>query len=157
MNWINFIAGLLAGLFSGVAVGYVVEHYHFKNGLKMERIKRLMPYIEVVHPIVEELRDDLAYLQKTQMRTEGEEDSNFMQKICRTLDKYLSWYTQFQSNGLKPELAATNKELLTYINGLSVHSRMTKKYGQDYVLREINQISKSARICVLILERFLSS
>ena len=157
MDLINFIAGLLSGLISGVVVGYVIEHYRLKNGLKIERIKRLMPHIEVVHPIVEELRDDLAYLQKTQTRTESEDDPNFMQKICRTLDKYGAWYTQFQSNGLKPELGATNKELFAYLNGLSVHSKMAKKYGQDYVLREINQISKSARVCVSMIEQFLRS
>ena len=157
MEPMDFVYGLVSGLLSGVIVGYIVEHYRLKNELKVERIKRLTPHVEIVHPIIEELCDDVIYFQKAQMRKGYSEDPSFIKKIGIAFDKYETWYIQFQSDGLKPELSATRKQLFNLLNGLFVHSRMSRKYGQDYVLREINEISTSAKDCLSELEQFLSS
>jgi hypothetical protein len=149
--------GLFSGLLSGLLVGYVVEHYRLRNGLRIERMKRLTPHIEMVHPIIEELCDDASYFQKSHLRTDGSEEQNLAIKIGVTFDKYGTWYQHFQSNGLKPELAATSKSLFALLSGLFVHSTMTKKYGKDYIYREIDEIANSMQKCLLEVEQFLAS
>ena len=58
------------------------------------------------------------------------EDPNFIKKIEIVFDKYETWYIQFQSDGLKPELAATRKLLFNLLNGLFVHLLVTGKNRQ---------------------------
>ena len=157
LETIDFIYGLASGLLSGVIVGWIVEHYRLKNSLKVERIKRLTPYIEMVHPIIEELCDDISYFKKTQFRKMNEENQNFVIRISKAFDKYGLWYEQFQSNGFKPELGATSKLLLYSINGLFAHSQMSKKYGEDHILREIDEIFDSLNQCRVLVEQFLTN
>jgi hypothetical protein len=151
----DFVLGLFSGLASGILVGYIVEHFRLRNAQRLEKLKRLTPHIEVVHPIVEELSDDVAYFQKTQLRNDSLGEHAFTSHILNSFDKYGTWYENFLSNGYRTELESVNKWLSLSLYGLFVHSRMVKKYGEDHVFREIFSIKKSLDESRVFIEKFL--
>jgi hypothetical protein len=153
----DFFYGLLSGLLSGVAVGWVVERYRLKNSLKVERMKRLTPQIEIIHPIVEELCADVDYFAKRQLRLPDGEDDSILEKIITYFAKYNAWYLGFQSKGFKPELGATSKPLLNRLTAIFAYSLRIRKYGGQYLLNEIDEISESLKASQSLIEQFLTS
>jgi hypothetical protein len=63
-------------------------------------------------------------------------------------DYLLARYNQFQENGFKPELNATDKELFDLLNGIFIHGKIVKNYGNEHILREIKEISKASQACL---------
>jgi archaellum component FlaC len=148
------VLGLVSGLVVGTVVGFIVEHLRLKNMLKIERVKRLAPQLELVHPVLEKICDDVSYLRAIQSRNDDFED--LTRKTCQSFEEYQSWYNTFRENGLKPQLEHSSKDLYALINGVSVHAQMVTKYGVQHLLANIEDISKKVNSCRKGIATFLN-
>ena len=150
----NFFLGLFSGIVVGIVVGLIVEHTRLKNTLKIERIKRLAPQLELVHPVLERIQEDGKYLRVIQSR--DDDFKELVSKICQSFEEYRTWYKVFRENGLKPELEHSSKYLYALINGIFVHAQMTEKYGIQHILSNIEGILEKICDCQKEVGSFLN-
>lgn len=150
----NFFLGLFSGLIVGIVVGLIIEHIRLKNALKIERIKRLAPHLELVHPVLERIQEDGAYLKVIQTRDDDFQE--LVRKICEGFEEYRTWYKVFRENGLKPELEHSSKYLYALINGVFVHAQMADKYGIQHILSNIKEILEKVCDCQKEIGSFLN-
>jgi len=150
----GFFLGLFSGLIVGIVVGFIVEHIRLKNMLKIERIKRLAPHLELVHPVLERMYQDVEYLKIIQSRNDDFKD--LAQKTCQGFEEYQTWYKVFRENGLKPELEHSSRFLYALINGVFVHSQMVGKYGIQHALANIEDILEKVNYCQKQIASFLN-
>lgn len=152
--FLGILSGLITGIVVGIVVGFWIERRRLKNMLKIERIKRLVPHMELVHPVLERISEDVGYLKIMQSRDDDPKD--FAQRTCQSFEEYRTWYKVFKENGLKPELEHSSKSLYALINGVFVHAQMVNKYGAQHVLANIEDILEKVDACQRETASFLN-
>jgi len=151
MNGLDFFLGVL----SGIVVGYVIQLVRYKHDLRVEKIKRLAPHLELAYPIVDRSSQDSEYTVGIQNRKDEKQMDAMLEKLTADLSEYHFWYTRYQENGLKPELRSVNEILDAYLNGLFVYSQLSKMHGKSYIHQRLSDLAKHLMLCKLELERLL--
>jgi len=152
--FLGMLSGLVTGVVVGIVVGFLIERQRLKNMLKIERIKRLAPHMELLHPVLERISEDVGYLKIIQSRDDDPKD--FTQKACQGFEEYRTWYKIFKENGLKPELEHSSESLYALINGVFVHAQMVHKYGAQHVLANIEDVLEKVYTCQRETASFLN-
>lgn len=139
---------IVVSLIVGVLVGIVVENYRLKHSLKIEKINRLAPHLEICSPMIEKILEDSGYALKILNRgqTEGEDLILQNKKIIQRLTVFQEWYELFQNRGMKFELESVNKELQERLVGLFNIAILSIKHGETYVSQNLKQIHDNANI-----------
>lgn len=151
----NGVLEFLLGILSGVVVGYFIQVIRYKHTLRVEKIKRLAPYLELAYPTIDRLAQDGVYALKVQERKDQKEIESILVKLIDGLDQYHIWYLQYQENGLKPELLSVNETLDAYLNGLFVYAQMNKRHGKIYIHQRLNNFCIYVMRCRTQLEKLL--
>jgi hypothetical protein len=146
---------VILGVVSGIIVGYVLQYITYKRGRRIEKIKKLSPYLEGAFPIVNKLNQDLNYVNEIQNLNNQNEIDAILDKIVSGLDQYNIWYLKYQGDGLKLELLSINEQLDGYLNGLFVYAQMTKTYGKAYFHQRLDKFQQQIKSCKLELQKQL--
>jgi len=131
---------VLISLVGGLIGGYVIEHYRLKHELKIEKIRRLAPYLEQVYPTMKNLNVDSTYAIELQQR--GSEDLPLLEKLCKELTEFGSWYRVFKQNGMEPELESLDGNLYRLLLGVFTYSQLSAKYGTTYISQRLDPFHK---------------
>lgn len=131
------ILSAFTGFAGGLIGGFVIEHYRLKHVLKVEKIKRLAPYLEQVYPIIRDLTIDSAYAIELQQR--GDKNLPLLKKLCKCLKEFGSWYRVFRQNGMEPELESLDRDLCRLLSGVFVYSQLSAKYGTSYIFQRLER------------------
>lgn len=151
-DYIQILTTLL-GIMGGLAAGFILEHYRLKHELKVEKIKRVAPYLEQVSPTIKNLAIDSEYAVELQKR--GCEDQFLLQRLCKGLKEFESWYTIIRQNGLEIELESLNITLSRSLLGIVTYAQLTSKYGVDYISQRLNSFHERCLIARKSLESLL--
>ena len=140
---------------SGLLIGYLVQRKKFHDDLKLDKIRRLMPYVEVFHPIFESLVIDVRHGQKLIEKNDSTELTHYLDRILADFDSFGSWYADFADKGLKPQMESLNYNLLSGLNGTNVYYQLVKTHGTRYIFENINEIALSLGKTERLLKEFL--
>ncbi len=147
------ILSFLLGLISGLAI----QRVKFSNDRRLDKIRRLMPYVEIVHPIVESLAINIAHSQKLVEKNDDEELTRYLTRTAKDFESFGSWFLDFAEKGMKPELESLNYNLLSGLSGTNVYFQMVKNHGSKYILENVKEIKKSLCQTEQLLNDFLKS
>jgi uncharacterized protein (DUF1330 family) len=116
-----------------------------------------MPYVEIVHPIVESLAINIAHSQKLVEKNDDEELTRYLTRTANDFESFGSWFLDFAEKGMKPELESLNYNLLSGLSGTNVYFQMVKNHGSKYILENVSEIKKSLCQTEQLLIEFLKS
>lgn len=147
---------IFIGFLSGLATGIAVQYFWFKYASRIEKMKRLSPYLESVYPIVEKLNQDSEYALKVHFQEEEEHLTLVLKKIATSLEEYAIWFAQFKENGMIPELESLNVDLSRRFIGLFTYARLGNKHGLEYLSQRVQRLAGYCSICQQRLKSQLS-
>jgi hypothetical protein len=152
--------GLMIALFSfflGLVSGIIIQTMKFRYDRKLDRIRRVVPDLENVHPILEVLIDDIDHEIKLQKRYDSGEIIRYSARIKKGLNLYREKYTEFVAKGLKPELLSLDHELYSGLQGIFVYCQLVDNYGEETILKNLQDINRTVKETMSLLEIFLKS
>lgn len=152
-DFIEMFFIFLGGVFTGLLIQYVV----FKNTLKVEKIKRLSPRLELGYPIVEKLSLDATYVSGITVNDDQPHFMAILDRIKKGLNTYQKWYMGFRQEGMFPELESVNSDLLGLLNGLFQYSNLCKLHGTQYLSENCQSFNKHCEETKQMLKDQLSS
>jgi hypothetical protein len=147
VDFYDFLWGLLSGIF----IGYFLEYVRFKYSLKIEKIRRLSPFLESIFPIFEKIASYSVHAKNIRNWNDENELNRTVDVLRSEIDEWHALYLQFQQDGLKPELEAVNSELYAELNGMFVIAQMSRRYGESYILQNIEEIATKSENCKKLL------
>jgi len=150
---IEILFSFLGGVFTGWLIQYVV----FKNALKIEKIKRLSPRLELGYPIVEKLSLDATYVRGINVNDDQTHFTAILDRIKKGLNTYQEWYNGFREEGMFPELESVNSYLLGLLNGLFQYSNLCKLHGTQYISENCQSFDQHCRETKEMLKDQLTS
>jgi hypothetical protein len=151
----EILATVLVGFIFGLFSGLLIQRKKFRDDLKLDKIRRLMPYIEVFHPTFESLVINVKHCQKLIEKNDSTELTRYLNRIYADFESFGSWFVDFANRGLKPELESIDYSLLLGLNGANVYFQLAKNHGTRYVLENINEIERSLGKTKQLLDEFL--
>jgi len=143
--------GFLLGLISGV----VIQSLKFKHDRKLDKIRRLMPYMEIVHPIVETLLIDVEHGLKLQEKDDLPELDRYLIRVADAFSPFAEWYSDFVERGMKAELQSLEYELFAGLYGIFVYYQLTKIHGVETISQNLKEIGANLKKTISMLEEFL--
>jgi len=146
-EYIQIVSVLIASFLS-LIVGIIIERKRSKNSLKLERLKRLAPQLEICCPIVDKIYEDSLYTVRILERGENL-DSNFDSQIDKVhigLQQFLDWHSVFEQKGMKYTLESFDTEAHDWLTGLSTYASLANKHGKDYISTNLKEINKSSKM-----------
>lgn len=149
---------ILATIFSfigGLAIGLVGEHYRLKHELRIDKVRRLAPYLEQIYNVIRDLVVDSEYAFRLQ--ESGTANSIPLRKLYRGLGEYRSWFLSFRQNGMEPELESLNRPLYLMLQGVYAHAQSCNEHGVAYASQRIASIRHRCSECKIALEKYLKS
>lgn len=146
---VSFILGLISGL--------VIQRVKFQYDRRLDKIRRLMPYVEIVHPVFESLAINMEHGQKLIEKNDSEELARYLDRMVKDFESFGSWFVDFAEKGMKPELESLNYNLLSGLSGANVYFQMVKNHGTRYILENMNEIKQSLGKTEQLLNEFLKS
>jgi len=146
---------ILAGFVGGIVTGLAIEYFRFKHSLKVEKIKRLSPYLESAYPLVEKLSNDTGYAVNAQL-DDDDECSRILKKVAVSIEEYSRWFVQFRTDGMMPELDSIDPDLLSRFVGMFSYARLCREHGLEYLSQNIQRLSQYCRTCRQMLKSRLS-
>jgi hypothetical protein len=145
------------GFFFGLLIGLLVQREKFRDDLKRDKIRRVIPYIEVFQPIFESLVINIKHSQKLIEQNDSTELARYLDRVHSDFESFGSWFADFIGKGLKPQLESLNYNLLLGLNGTNVHFQSVKNHGTRYILENIAEIGQSLGKTERLLNEFLKS
>lgn len=150
------VVDIFGGFIGGLITGLVAQYMQFKHSLRLEKTKRLSPYLEEAYPIVEILSNDSIYAADLQLRDDKQEFERILRKIIMSIRQYAEWFVQFRTDGMMPELDSLDSELLSLLVGMFQHARLCKLHGREYISQQMQDFSGYCGTCRALLENRLS-
>lgn len=150
------VVDILGGFIGGLVAGLAAQYMRFRHSLRLEKTKRLSPYLEGAYPIVEILSNDSIYAADIQLREDRQEFERILRKILVSIQQYAEWFVQFRTDGMMPELDSLDSELLSLLVGMFQHARLCKLHGRQYVSQHMQDFSGYCGACKALLENRLS-
>jgi len=150
--WEEIFLSFLAGLFSGI----IIQSLRFRYERRLDMIRRLMPYMETLHPIFESFVMDVEHVMKLQEINDAQEFDRYVGRISETLNTYGSWYSAFVAEGMKPELQSLNYDLYAALYGIFVYYQMSRKHGDQFLSQHLVDLQKDLKRAKILLEQFLT-
>lgn len=148
---ISLVGTFLTGLTTGVISGLAIQWKRFKDNLKMEKIKRLLPYLEHAYPIVERLKQHSDYANNIQLQNNDDDLNEVLGRVYTSLDEFEIWFTGFKEDGLIRELDSIDKDLLNHFVGLFNYASQNRRHGPAYISQRIEAFSKYCVMCEQLL------
>jgi hypothetical protein len=146
---VSFVLGLISGL--------VIQTVKFRYDRRLDKIRRLMPYIELVHPIFESMAIDMEHGKRLMEKNDSDELIRYLNRMAKDFESFGSWFVEFAEKGMKPELESLNYDLLSGLGGANVYFQMVKNHGAKYILENMNEIAESLTKTKQLLNEFLKS
>ena len=146
---ISFVVGIFSGFF--------IQEIKFRKDRKRDKLLRLMPYMEIIHPIFESLMIDIEHAKKLAEKNDSEELNRYHERISKDFESFGIWFVDFAEKGLKIKLESIDLDLLLGLRGLNVFSQMIKNRGVKYIFENINLLSQSLINTEYLLKEFLKS
>lgn len=149
---IDIVLGFICGLFTGI----IVQYLQLKHSLKIEKIKRLSPYLESAYPIIEKLSNDSRYAANVQLHEDKREFGRTLGRLTISIQEYANWFSVFRTDGMMPELNSVDSSLLSRLVGMFTHADLCKLHGRDYLSQRMQDFAKYCEVCKSMLENRLS-
>lgn len=143
--------GFLLGLLSGI----VIQSLRFSYQRKLDKIRRVMPYVETVHPILETLVINVEHCSRLQEKNDTVEMQRYLKRATGALNSFGEWFSGFAERGLKPELQSLKYDLYAGLYGIFVYYQMTKIHGIEFVSQNLEEIGTNLERITKLLEEFL--
>ncbi len=150
-NLPSAIFGFILGLVSGI----IIQTVKYGYDRRLDKVRRLMPHIEIVHPILEALIIDIDHTSKLREKDDQAEYDRYTTRITGVFGTFRSWYTEFAEKGLKPELQSMNYDLYASIYGIYVCSQMTKDQGTNFISQNLDDVREKLHRTMNLVEEFL--
>lgn len=148
------MVSLAVAVVSGIIVGVVVERFRLRNILKIEKIKRLAPYVEAASPLVTRIDEHAEFATKMLHGSGEHEPSAQITKLKSVLIQFVEWYSQFEQRGMRPELESIDRELYDHLTGLFNLARFCSLYGDTYLSQNLDRIREATNGTKSRLNRF---
>ena len=147
---------VILGFFAGIVTGVAIQYLQLKHSLKIEKTKRLSPYLESASPILDEITHDSTYAANVQLRDDEEEFERVLKRVSVSIAEYAKWFNDFRIDGMIPELNSLDADLLSRFVGMFTHATLCRLHGQEYLSQHVGEIAKYCTECKLMLETRLS-
>lgn len=152
MEYIQILTALI-GIAGGLLVGVVIERFRLKHELRVQKIKRVAPLLEILSPTVKNLAIDSKYA--VELQQTNREDPSVLQRLCEELKEFETWYNDFRQKGMEVELESLDVLLYRSLLGVFVYARYTAKYGVHYIAQRLNSFHRICQIARESLENLL--
>ncbi len=150
------VTGILS-FFFGLISGLLIQRVKFDNDRKLDKIRRIMPHAEIVHPILESLTIDIVHAHKLLEKNDNEELTRYLTRTAKDFESFNTWFLDFAEKGMKPELESLNYNLHKGLNGINVFCQMIRNHGIRYVLENMTEIQQALGQTQKFLNEFLKS
>lgn len=138
---------IFVGFISGLVIGILVQYARFRYSSKIEKMKRLSPYLESAYPIVEKLNQDSRYASDIQLQDDEAHLTMVLKKVVISLEAYTDWFTKFREDGMVPELESLNRDLSNRFVGLFTYARLYRQHGLEYISQRMQRLANYCTIC----------
>jgi hypothetical protein len=150
------VTGILS-FFFGLISGLLIQRVKFDNDRRLDKIRRIMPHAEIVHPILESLTIDVAHAHKLLEKNDDEELTRYLARTAKDFESFNIWFLDFAEKGMKPEMESLNYNLHKGLNGVNVFCQMIRNHGTRYIPENITEIQQTLWQTQKFLNEFLRS
>lgn len=150
---ITGVLGFLLGLFGGL----IIQKEKFKDDLKLDKIRRLMPDVEEVQPILKSLIINIKHTLILIDNNDRDELNRYLDRIFIDFENYSKWFTGFLNKGFEPKMESIDYSLLVGLKGINVFSQLIKNNGTGYIQSNIQGIEDSLFQAECLIDNFLKS
>ena len=154
MLWGDTLTAMLSFLL-GLIGGVIIQSVRFRYNRRLDKIRRVMPHMETVHPIFETLMIDAEHACRLQEKNDASELDRYIARISETFNSFGKWYSEFVERGMKPELQSLDYNLYAGLYGIFTYHQMTKIHGVQFLSQSLVDIGAKLGKTMTLLEEFL--
>ena len=153
--YIGYIIVAILDLIVGFIIGMIVQSKKFSHDLQLDKIRRLTPHMEKIHPICETLITNIEHAIALLDSSDQEEFNRYLERTQNGLYDYGVWFESLSSEGLKPELQSLDYNLYASLYGIFVYYKMAKNEGRLFLQQQMKTVTKDLKRTQRYLENFL--
>jgi hypothetical protein len=157
VNYQEILVTALLSFFLGLISGLALLKTKFSSDRRLDKIRRIMPHIEIVQPIVESLAINCAHSQKLIEKNDNDELTHYLERTAKDFELFGSWFIDFADKGMKPELQSLDNNLFLGLSGANVYFQMVRNHGTKYILENMKEIRQSLLKTDQLIKEFLRS
>lgn len=133
---LSFIFGLIIGIFSA--------RTRFKYDRRLDKIRRLTPFMERIQPLYEHLNIDSEHCIKLRETIDNDEFNHYLSRINDYITNFGNLYTNLRGEGLADLLHNFDEELYNNLVGTFVFYQYKKDQEFLYLAQNLNDIHDNA-------------